>query len=886
MSLPNDIGTSFRKSHILDSDGGPFEGAGKYLSVEVATETKKSGGQPVTQGIMGIQVGRVTWPISSVSKSRVAADTFNSDAILSRRIQPRGQNTSPTVANPQGIGTRNGVAMLDGHVFEIDRKLADTLQYKRNVDVIYGKDVPHGIDGITVRGAAPGQFNNNVFIPCWNNMLVAHHDPLDPPKWSTDVHDIDERALDKFRFAGLHGPLWVKQLGERDCVDIHDHDYQVCFNFTRARGPEPINKSHAGYGLAVFPGTPQEPPEPTTGRPESVKPVVAPATGRGKKVSLHQGLGRVFPPTPGQQLKKAQMETLAYLSHDTMCGPLWHGHPTDDKHKITENLDGESINSGHIHVAAYFYQDIEADGPLNFGGIWEKEVDAGFWAKTWIKWNPKPPHKFICGESRKGKWWPQTRIPSIPIEPGPGVPDDPSDPPPPAEPPIDWTPYERDFPSQFGRARPCILKGEPGRTESMDGRDALFAGVSLGDWMQSPHVYHTFATGRLSVTTAKQGKSGIGACPPDYTRHPIIRETEGFNHFPGTSDGCFVFAPPELRPHHSAPGQSAPSTMSKPTLLLYGCNEETQLAFGCLTPDLGGPASGMRIYFDGTDVQFRSVDANGDDDSVHGLKLNGTSIGGGVGGSGTAGRMPYWSASTTLANAGSNTLDASGNMQVYGNFTHTGTIFSATGPTIYIGNASSDTFYPRAHCGDDLVPSGTVDLGDATDEWDKLFVGAIKTNSSGTIGSQTEDDQFLVAYIDSIIGAYDASTDDAGPDFWIDSKRITTTVTSVVDTEVIPGTYVDNAAFYIEVTVIGAKDDLAETYVKKMRGHYDIVSGSGISQHDLTTVYEDDNSLVPTQVTMAINTGNLDVRIQASDTDLTYWTIKWEINFSIGIVPS
>ena len=621
---PNTPERGFDIRHSADPSKS-WNWLGAHLTREMGSTTPEAwaSSSQRTYANVGIQGGRVAWP--AMAQAAIKADTLNADAFFARRVK---QSQSST---PNGIANGDGVRMLNDVDAETPLDVMQVLALGDNVEPIYHLDVPEGIDGIVVRGAEPGRFKNNVFLPIWNNQLVAHHNDDAPPQWSSIVHDIDGKRLDQKRKAGLHGPFWVKGLAESECAGTHIPHFQVAFNFTRARGTEPYDdlnaqpRSVVGFGLATFnasgAGTNQGNSGPTTGQP-GPQPIPDDDDTRPKH-PLSSG-----PTTGGRPIhfKRKDRHTLAYLSADTMFGPLWCGHHKNDKHKFGENADRESVNSGHIHTNAYFYESEERDAPLEFAGDYIKPQEGRHPWKVDLRYDINSFHAWKCGRPR-GLWRWETWLPETVVEPGKPPKPPGGEPPttggprgspgktPGFEPGFRWSTLEQQIPSIFPMPRPGILAG----ASPVDGHPD-------SDWMRSPRVGHWLTTGKLAVSTAIAGKSGVDACPPLYTAYP---QGDDLNtHTPGTSPGVQWYASPEMKDHllrHDVASGDVP-TLSTTYLGLYGTSGQTILGFGKASSDLGSVVSGMRISLSGGYLNFQSVDSSGASDTVNRVRVNGEDV--------------------------------------------------------------------------------------------------------------------------------------------------------------------------------------------------------------------------------------------------------------------
>lgn len=137
------------------------------------------------------------------------------------------------------------------------------------------------------------------------------------------------------------------------------------------------------------------------------------------------------------------MTSVAFMSNEA-SGP-WSVGYKDDKHRLGETADGQPINSGHIHIDAYFEYDEEMDGPHEHTlAEYPEPPLKGYPWVTQLRWDKKMPHAWVGGTAM-GKW---RRVTWVPLMTGGGDPP-PGDVPPEDDPPGDVPPTGDPEPPPF-----------------------------------------------------------------------------------------------------------------------------------------------------------------------------------------------------------------------------------------------------------------------------------------------------------------------------------------------------------------------------------------------------------------------------------------------------
>jgi len=108
---------------------------------------------------------------------------------------------------------------------------------------------------------------------------------------------------------------------------------------------------------------------------------------------------------------------VALMAHLGSYGPI-HTGSTMDKHQFGYDADGHPINSAHISVDAYFFDDNDRDGPFLFEGRYPYPPPWPLKARTHLTWDPALDHLW-AGGIREGKWRWWTEVPYIAPNTGP-----------------------------------------------------------------------------------------------------------------------------------------------------------------------------------------------------------------------------------------------------------------------------------------------------------------------------------------------------------------------------------------------------------------------------------------------------------------------------------
>lgn len=119
-------------------------------------------------------------------------------------------------------------------------------------------------------------------------------------------------------------------------------------------------------------------------------------------------------------------------------GPI-HGGADGDKHQHGYDGDGHPVNAAHISTGAYFFQNADKDGPIEFAGDYPNPPGWPLTARTHLSWDGAAQHPFRGG-ARAGLWRLWTEVPYYapsepPTEPPTRPPSTPQPPTPPPTPP-------------------------------------------------------------------------------------------------------------------------------------------------------------------------------------------------------------------------------------------------------------------------------------------------------------------------------------------------------------------------------------------------------------------------------------------------------------------
>lgn len=163
------------------------------------------------------------------------------------------------------------------------------------------------------------------------------------------------------------------------------------------------------------------------------------ATTAGDEEKVPKGFG-TFTPTP------IFRKGVALMAARTAYGPI-HGGADGDKHEHGVDADGNPINAAHISTGAYFFRDVERDGPLLFEGAYPFPPSWPLTSRVHLSWDRSAQHAFRGGvRSGIWRWWaevpyiaphdqPPTVPPVTPPTSPPVTPNRPPGPPPPPNPP-------------------------------------------------------------------------------------------------------------------------------------------------------------------------------------------------------------------------------------------------------------------------------------------------------------------------------------------------------------------------------------------------------------------------------------------------------------------
>lgn len=271
-------------------------------------------------------------------------------------------------------------------------------------------------------------------------------------------------------------------------------------------------------------------------------------------------------------------------------GPLHIGHKSD-KHKFGTTLDGEVINSGHIHTKAYFFRDVQYDAPMDFQ---EREYPGPssfpLDAKVHLVYDPKATHEWN-GKSVEGMWKWYAEVPEmiVPERPPPPPPTTGDGPPPitgPTPGPTPATPPITNPPAGGSPATPG--SGTPGTPPP--GTPGTPGGTSPPGLVEPEDPKPGGSDGSSGGTDGGSGVATPGAGPVIATGSPDFQPTDAFGNKlsemdPGHPDYDPDWGTPAT-PGDLWPG--APGTMPTPDGGYTGGGPDTSHN----SPDDGGNDSG------------------------------------------------------------------------------------------------------------------------------------------------------------------------------------------------------------------------------------------------------------------------------------------------------
>jgi len=334
-----------------------------------------------------------------------------------------------TTTGPAFGGTGDLFRTSAGPSWDVENERSN----KQLARVPLGLKLPDSFPGIIVGGFDPND-QNPMFLPGGGPILIAVHASGSTPMASR-VYDLDGSSLDRTRHARLHSAMRVWKYPAAGCLPFPDPKDAgpgaLALQYDQARDGLP------GYGFIVM-------------RDGSIMgPLKKGPAGVPSPVAVP------MPPMGGgfSQQILAAMSSIA-------AGPIDSGPPDDPNHRLGFSLDGEPMNSAHIHTLAYFLAlandktSVERDGPIFFEGRDYLAFPSDFFTIAHIDWDPEQAYDHPCGQ-RFGKWRIRTESPfKIEIKPDPKPPKKP----PPREKPDSFPPQPPKEPGGGAKVPP---KGKP-----------------------------------------------------------------------------------------------------------------------------------------------------------------------------------------------------------------------------------------------------------------------------------------------------------------------------------------------------------------------------------------------------------------------------------------
>lgn len=100
--------------------------------------------------------------------------------------------------------------------------------------------------------------------------------------------------------------------------------------------------------------------------------------------------------------KTKKKHGLALMAALDAFGPI-HLGDEGDKHQIGKDADGHPINSAHISSGAYYFDDVDRDGPFHYEGDYPDPPPWPLKARVHLTWDAALKHPWIK-EQKEGKW--------------------------------------------------------------------------------------------------------------------------------------------------------------------------------------------------------------------------------------------------------------------------------------------------------------------------------------------------------------------------------------------------------------------------------------------------------------------------------------------------
>lgn len=103
---------------------------------------------------------------------------------------------------------------------------------------------------------------------------------------------------------------------------------------------------------------------------------------------------------------------IAFMASE-VYGPF-HPGSGGDKHQIGQDRDGHPMNSGHLSINAYWYEDATKDGPFLFEGYFPPDVREGRYPRVHVhlEFDQAVSHPWLRG-NKPGKWRWWTAVPYL-----------------------------------------------------------------------------------------------------------------------------------------------------------------------------------------------------------------------------------------------------------------------------------------------------------------------------------------------------------------------------------------------------------------------------------------------------------------------------------------
>jgi len=294
------------------------------------------------------------------------------------------------------------------------RDLQQTKQKARSAS----SKLPRDWAGIAVAGSEELS-QHLLWMPAWQNTLIADQRSKDEPTFSTKVADLTGENIDQKKTAGLQTIFRVSGAW----------DELRCVVALELGAPPDARSFQGGYfrSSGLFgkgPPAPQPPPQPPsqlfrrrrrhnrTDEPTENIITIGRIVGTGQEEpGPRNGTEPRAPDVP----RLPSVAALGLLG-ESGGGPISTGSGIQDKHLVGVNADGEPVVEGHVQTNAFFHMDQVRDAPLEFlQAAWIDPASSGIYHFTELKHDTAIPHPRYGfqgnGGTAQGLWRWETKVP-------------------------------------------------------------------------------------------------------------------------------------------------------------------------------------------------------------------------------------------------------------------------------------------------------------------------------------------------------------------------------------------------------------------------------------------------------------------------------------------